>query len=140
MTLLLCQMPSLRGLSFSYIELIDGTWEGVIELLSNSRQLNTVSILLGMGGLTHKNGHEFIYGTVNTDYTSEDFGYDLEKYILNGGRHPCLPQGCVNSAAHGYVMGLVAEENLAAYLRSCKNCGMKVLPDPGTVVPLKPSR
>lgn len=138
--LLLLRLPRLRDLRFSRVELLEGSWEGVIEMLSQSGKLEALR-LLSLYDSTHKGGHRFAYGTIDSDYTADDFIHDVTDYILNRrGRHPCLPQGCEPWAALGYFWTLIPDEHVGRWTKHHKDFGVTCPPDPGSVVPLTPER
>ncbi|KAG6999221.1 hypothetical protein G7Y79_00036g071770 [Physcia stellaris] len=138
--LLLVRLPRLRDLTFFLVELLEGSWEGVIEMLSQSGKLEALR-LPGLYESTHKGGHGFAFGTIDSDYTADDFIHDVMDYILNRrGRHPCLPQGCEPSAAMGYFWTLIPDEHVGRWTKRHKDFGVTCPPDPGSIVPLTPRR
>lgn len=93
--LLTRRAPILVGLDLGAINLLSGTWEGVIECMKQSMHLTRVN--LPDSDLWHRGGTNF--------YETEGYPdtLDIEQYVLHGGRHPCLRPEQPNSAADDYV-------------------------------------
>ena len=108
--------------------------KGVIEGLSESRKLDELRMPC-LHRLTHKGGSTFQYGTRDTDYTPGEFEDDVVDYVLEGGRHPCLPQKCEPMESKGYVWSMIPEEDLGNWLKGYKSMGVMPSPDPGSIVP-----
>ena len=81
----------LRRLQLSEIDLLDGTWEGVIDCL---HRLSRVTELNMNMNLTHCGGVIFRPSGGNDNGTDSDFLRRIENYVRNGGRHPCLTLDC----------------------------------------------
>lgn len=102
--LLTAKMPSLRELTFSNIELVEGRWEGVIELLKTSMHLLSFPLpksceLLDLEG-------RFFLDVMGADEDSSLFRKDIETYVVSGGRHPCLRPDEDGSASKKYLLDL----------------------------------
>lgn len=85
MLLLILRMPELRYLKLSEIVLLQGRWEGVIETMKRSMPLHS---FLTDSSLSHLGGQKFT-GEV-AEGLQESWSSTLEKYVVKGGRHPCL--------------------------------------------------
>ena len=103
--LLTARMPKLRELTFSDVQLLDGRWEGVIEFLKTSIHLLSFP-LDECAMLRHLGGRLFLGGNYDNDEESFAFRAELEKYVLSGGRHPCLHPDEDVSASKKYLLDL----------------------------------
>lgn len=77
------RFPRLQNLCLSDIELIDGSWEGVIEGMRHTLHLQSLSLGDELGHLRQRSGDTF-------EVTDLDMLHELEEYVVSGGRHPCL--------------------------------------------------
>lgn len=103
LTLLTGRMPNLRDFQLGSVELLTGTWEGVIECMMQSMHLRRFFPLCHKNApgalktqLWHSGGSRFLkrnYPHFNA----------IRNYVENGGRHPCLRSDQPDSAAHDYV-------------------------------------
>ena len=87
--LLLIQMPRLRILELGITQLLEGCWESVIECL---KQFTTFEIGSYCSLYHHR---EEVLGCDNADIT---------KYVMLGGRHPCLSKNQPTSASEAYML------------------------------------
>ena len=100
--LLKIRMPNLRELRFRKVELVEGRWEGVIECLKTSMYL--LSFPTGKYWQnTHQGGEVF---PARCPAERLAFGKDIENYVVNGGRHPCLCADEDDSASTKYLSDL----------------------------------
>ena len=90
--LLTIRMPNLQEIHFLWVYLVEDKWEGVIECMKRSMHLRHLSLGQGRGpwelwlcatGFVHAR--------------------DIEKYVLRGGRHPCLLSDEPDSASEKYL-------------------------------------
>ena len=95
LVLLTRRTPNLVELRLGMVELLTGTWEGVIECMTQSMHLLRFDIMLDAQFL-HRGGTEFF----SKNYADPD---EIEEYVENGGRHPCLRSDQPDSAAQKYV-------------------------------------
>ena len=87
---LVLRQARLRRLELGNIELLDGTWEGVIEGL---RRLPGVSELHMSIKLTHRRGTVFRPDgpfPFMKSFIQRGLLRRIESYVVRGGRHPCL--------------------------------------------------
>ena len=84
-------MPNLTILRLPMIDLASGTWEGVIEWMSQLMHLSNFHIVNAQ--LWHRGGTKFFGGKSSPDPSA------IEEYLVNGGRHPCLGSDEPDSAA-----------------------------------------
>lgn len=97
MHLLENRMPNLKHLVIGEIRLLEGTWEGVFECLKRSGRLSSFRFVFDTY-LFHCDGEDF------WDPKYKDGVYeDLECYVLEGGRHPCLVDEEPDSNAQKFV-------------------------------------
>jgi hypothetical protein len=116
--LLLCQTPNIRHLKIAGIGLSEGSWEAVIEALSHSQQLD--SFEMGLDGYLFHHGGE---GFGADDYDTAIFR-DLEKYVVWGGRHPCLEDHQPDSSAHEWLQEF--DPTLRDHIvQSCMRCVLR---------------
>lgn len=106
LNLILFRMPALTCLELGELELRDGTWEAVIESLQQSRQLSSFNVARGSRLLYDGDS---LSGAKLFDYSFKA----IEDYVLHGGRHPCLQDYQLDTAASLYVM----DENIESGLR-----------------------
>ena len=102
--LLNSKMPNLRELTFEEVELLEGRWEGIVEFLKTSMKLLSFPIHR-YSGLRHLEEENF------PDVSGDDeemsvFCTDLERYVVSGGRHPCLCTDEDASASSKYFLDL----------------------------------
>ena len=136
--LLLVQTPNIRELNLCNINLLQGAWEGVIEVL---RSANLTNFSLAKTSLVHQTDRILVYGPAYTgrwDLLQGKFTDAIKHYVLCGGRHPCLPLDLEPWAAQGYCWSLMSEENREKLIASAKVNGMTCPPDPGSKAQLVP--
>ena len=85
----------MKELWLDMVELLTGTWEGVIECMTQSMHLLRFDTSSGPQFL-HRGGTDFF----SENYADPD---EIEEYVENGGRHPCLRSDQPDSAAQEYV-------------------------------------
>ena len=96
LTLLTRATPNLKELMLDGIELLSGTWEGVLECMMQSMHLS--NFLLDEGTeLWHCGGDKFL----GLDEFS--FPEEIENYVVNGGRHPSLLSNQPDCATEEYI-------------------------------------
>lgn len=99
--LLTSKMSSLRALTFSNMELLEGRWEGVIEFLKTSMHLLSFP-LHEHCQLLHLGRRDFL------DHMEADedgsLYENIETYVVSGGRHPCLRWDEDASASRKYIL------------------------------------
>ena len=100
--LLKTRMPNLRELSFREVELLEGRWEAVIEFLRTSMRLISFSIPEYCGDF-HQEGETSPAGLPAERLA---ISKDIENYVVNGGRHPCLGTDELDSASTKYLSDL----------------------------------
>ena len=96
LTLLTRAMPNLKDLHLSTIELLSGTWEGVLECMMQLMHLSLLLIYPDTEFL-HCGGDKFL------DEQESFIRDEIENYVVYGGRHPCLRPNQSKSAAKEYV-------------------------------------
>lgn len=90
--LFLIQMPGLNNITIGDTQLLEGCWESVIECLRHFKQFTTFRI--NVRAELYHHGEEVF-----------DFDHkDIEKYITEGGRHPCLSDHQPASASEAYML------------------------------------
>lgn len=77
------RFPRLQNLSLRDIELVDGSWEGVIEGMRHTLHLQSLSLGDELGRLRQPSGHPF-------RTTNPAILHELEEYVVSGGKHPSL--------------------------------------------------
>lgn len=99
--LLLVQMPRLNHVELGTTQLLDGGWESAIECLKQFGRFTT--FVIGRDAtLSHfwNGDFECIYG-------------EIDRYVLQGGRHPCLAEHQPASASEAYML------DIEPFLRDC---------------------
>lgn len=101
--LLTVRMSKLQVLYFREIQLVEGSWEGVIESMKNSMHLRQVSIAAcwASGHLEH--GKFNRSGSWKRSKGGNVRDEDVEEYVLRGGRHPFLLPDEPDSASDKYL-------------------------------------
>ena len=101
------KMPKLCHVELAAIELTSGSWEGIFEGL-RIKKLQSLELPRQTDQLRHKDGE--VYPKTQPemawrDYLIyvEDFRRDIERYVVNGGRHPGLPAGAPDRDARKYL-------------------------------------
>ena len=100
--LLKISMPNLRELRLLKVDLLEGRWEGVIEFLKTSMSLLSFPTK-EFWQYSHQRDELFPAGLRAERLT---FSKDIEDYVVNGGRHPCLRAGEDDSASTKYLSDL----------------------------------
>lgn len=102
------RIPKLNELAIGEIRLLEGAWEDVFECLRQSHQLSKFTIDYDMYSSTKA------FGKMSNTRLYDD----LEAYVVNGGRHPCLADEQPNSAAHAFLADMLRFSNssLTTYL------------------------
>ena len=77
----------LRKLDLNGIDLLDGTWEGVIQGMHRRPRLTELTM---RGRFTHCGGAVLRPSSPESNRTDSWFLSLVEDYVINGGRHPCL--------------------------------------------------
>ena len=96
LVLLTRKSPILSNLELGMVELLTGTWDGVIECMMQSMHLSKFNIIYDTAFL-HRGGIDFLE---SKHYPDPEV---IEKYVENGGRHPALQTHEPDSAAQRYV-------------------------------------
>ena len=99
-------------LELGQIDLLDGTWEGVIEGL---RQWSGVTEMNMCLTFTHRGGAVFRPDGPSSDrksMTQQSFLRRIESYVVRGGRHPCLTPDCDPMTTVWWLQDLVPGERL----------------------------
>ena len=135
--LLSIQLPKLRRLSLTEIELLDGHWEGMIAVM-NGVGLREFTLQGYHPCLTYRGRLMFEAGKPNTEYTHVDFFNDIEHYVVHGGRHPCLPPNSESRASLYYALSMIAEKDRGRYQTLFKGNGVDCPSDPGSIARLTP--
>ena len=96
LTLITRRAPKLSHLKLGTIDLLSETWEGVFECMMQSRHLMSCE-------LNHETQfwHRGATGFFFRKHAPESF--DIEVYVEDGGRHPCLRSDEPDSAAQNYI-------------------------------------
>ena len=86
---LLSGHPHLHYLRLEHIDLLEGSWEGVIERFRclKCKPLETSFLV---GNFTHHGSERFLPPTLDRKYSEWEFRLDIEDYVVYGGNHPCL--------------------------------------------------
>ena len=94
-------MPNLRELTLLYVNLFEGQWEGVIEFLKTSMYL--LSFPTKYWRCSHPRGERFPAGPPAERLA---FSKEIEDYVVDGGRHPCLRADEDDAASKKYLSDL----------------------------------
>ena len=97
LTLVTRKMPALSHLQLGIIGLDIGDWEGVIECMEHSMHLSRFKIVAGT---------QFYHRGATKFFDDEKHGPkrdEIEKYVMSGGRHPCLRPDQSDSTAMFYI-------------------------------------
>ena len=97
--LILHRLPRLQHFGLGAIWFREGSWEGFFEALAQSQHLSSLK-LESDKYLIHHEGADFLDDDGETNFSLLE---DLERYVVHGGRNPCLPVDWPDSAAHGYL-------------------------------------
>ena len=98
LTLITRRMPALSQLQLGMIELDTGDWEGVIECMKYSMHLSRFDIVPDTTQFYHRGATEF--------FSDEKHGLkpdEIEYYVKEGGRHPCLRPDQSDATAMLYI-------------------------------------
>ncbi len=93
------RFPKLQHLCLSDIELVDGSWEGVVEGMRLTLHLQCLSLGDELGHLRQRSDDPF-----KTD--NLDMLHELEEYVVYGGRHPCLSTNVPAEEASNFWLDL----------------------------------
>ena len=106
--LIFVQMPSLKRLWLSRIDLLNCSWEGLIEAM---RTQDWVWFLLSFQGFFRHKDREWWPFIPDGDKreAKQCLLQDYMRYVKSGGRHPSLPKEQVDSDSIGYLEHLLGE-------------------------------
>ena len=101
-----------RRLELGMIDLLDGTWEGVIEGLRRRASVTELDMRMTFthhgGAVFRPNGPTpFLKST-----TQPGFLHRIGSYVVRGGRHPCLTPDCDPDTALGWLQDLMPGNQL----------------------------
>ena len=101
----------LEQLRLSDIDLLDGTWEGVIEGMRRVSRLTEVKLY---HRLTHCGGTGFgPCDPKRNDWRFRwNFLHKVESYVVYGGRHPCLSPDCDTDTAIWWYFDMMPEKDI----------------------------
>lgn len=118
--LLISSRARLTRLEISHIDLLSGTWEGVIQGMryqSRLTEMNMSGALKTCEGAVFKRQHPL------SDYTDWEIIQDIQYYVAKGGRHPCLPEESGPETALSWCLDMMPEEELEDLLFNARqNC------------------
>ncbi|CAF9914528.1 hypothetical protein IMSHALPRED_001933 [Imshaugia aleurites] len=104
---LLMGKAKVMDLSLSSIELLDGTWEEVVECLSY-RRMTELSL---RGSLKHHGGQVFV-PDAKWDVVSDLATLrKIEDFVVYGGRHPCLAPDEDPEIANWWYLDMLSDED-----------------------------
>ena len=121
--LVLSQARHLRRLYLSDIDLLQGTWEGVVEGMHHrppSTDLTMRHSFTHCGGTIFKPSNQF------RRFTDCNILRDIENYVLYGGRHPCLDPEFDTEIAWRWFVDLIPEEFLEDLRFSARELGQNL--------------
>lgn len=91
------------------IELLDGTWEGLIEGLSH---ISRMTELFMIGSFKHRGGQIFApHKTISGKSDSQTLRA-IEYYVMFGSRHPCLAPDDDSESAHWWYLDMSSDDHL----------------------------
>lgn len=137
LTFLAFKLPKLRRLSLNNIELLDGHWEGVISMMAGIG-LDDFTLAGCVPCLTSRGRLRFEGPKPDADDMESDFFDDIEDYVVNGGRHPCLPPNSESRNDQYYSLSLMTEEDKGKFQVLLRGNGIKCPSDPGSIARLTP--
>lgn len=108
-----------RRLALFGIDLLDGTWEGVIEGMRRRQQLTELHM---DGDFRHCGSPVFRPRSPEDKHTDFTCLIDIEAYVTRGGRHPCLTQEGDPDTAIWWYFDLMPEkwlDDLKLMAREC---------------------
>ena len=88
------QTPNLKRLRIDEINLTRGRWQGVFQALRELPSPPALEFSTSIETFLWHVGVDF-----QDHFTSETIYPDLIRYVMHGGRHPCLPEGEADAAA-----------------------------------------
>ena len=108
--LLLHQMPHLKRLRLRRIDLLRGSWSGVVEALRFRAVRSPWELLSLEGSLRHDGG---MWWPCNPDLKEKEAFIlgNCMAYAKQGGRHPCLPPDVDESLSRNYFQDLFREDS-----------------------------
>ena len=102
----------LRRLELGMIDLLDGTWEGVIEGLRRGPGVTELDMRMTFkhpgGAVFRPHGPSFIMQNM----TQQRFLHRIKSYVERGGRHPCLDPGSDPDTAQWWLQDLMPGDQL----------------------------
>ena len=103
---------NVTDLSLQCIELLDGTWEGVIEALSHDRYLTGLWLV---GCFKHRGGQTF---------AAPRFG--AANYIMYGGRHPCLAADDDPDSSIWWYLDMLSDDEFSGFKTWALQSGLEI--------------
>lgn len=123
-------MPRLSWLTLEDIDLMGGTWQGVVEGM-RFRRLNRLSL---QGNLNNADGSCFEPGYLGEGAcTDTRLLKRIQDYVVDGGRHPCLPKGKYERDAVFWCLNMMPESWLEELICQIHMYGRSVEPIMGII-------
>jgi len=100
------RFPKLQRLCLYDIELVDGSWEGVIEGMRHTMHLESLSLGYALEDLKHRCGAPFKTAILDYSDAKDKLLNELEDYVVSGGRHPCLSTNVLAEEAKSFWLDI----------------------------------
>ena len=114
----------LTQLNLCAIDLLDGTWEGVIEGMRHRRQLTELNM---SGNFKHCGGAVFRSCIPEDEFTDWRILLAIESYVIFGGRrHPCLPPESDPDTANQWFLDLIPPQELGNMKLLAREAGLEI--------------
>lgn len=110
-------------LTLHCIELLDGTWEGVIEALSHNRRLTELFL---RGYFKHRGGQTFPQDKRTGWHPDQQTLRALEEYVMYGGRHPCLAPDDDPDSAFWWYLDLLSDNEFKELKTFALESGLEI--------------
>lgn len=119
---LIFNQQRLRRLGIVDMNLLDGTWEGIIEALHHK-----LLIWMSFGGnLTFQGNPALGIPTDPIDHLQRDSFKKIQKYVVHGGRHPYLSPDLPPESAIGWYVALLPGERLEKIKLAARQVGLDI--------------
>ncbi len=113
----------LTQLSLSAINLLDGTWEGIIVGMRHQRRLTELNMF---GNFKHCGGAVFRPRRPEGQCTDRHFLYKIEFYVMYGGGHPCLTPESDPDIVEKWYLDMMPDKELDDFKLYAREDGLDI--------------
>ena len=113
----------LTRLNLSAINLLDGTWEGIIVGMRYRGRLTELNMF---GNFKHCGGAVFRPSRPEGECTDRDVLHDIESYVEYGGGHPCLTPESDPHTVERWFLNMMPDKEFDDFKLSARENGLNI--------------